>query len=50
MRLMSLADLTVTGHSLAAVAWGEDCTQLFSPASHNTLVAKGLRLRLEGYR
>lgn len=50
MRLMSLADLTVTSHSLAAVAWGEDRTRHLLLAVYNPLVAKGLRPRLEGYR
>lgn len=50
MRLMSLADLTVTGHSLAAVAWGEDRTRRLFLAAYGALVAKCLRPRLEGYR
>lgn len=50
MRLMSLADLMVTNRTLALVGWGEDCTRLFFPASHDTLVATGLRPRLEGYK
>lgn len=50
MRLMSLADLMVTNRPLAPVAWGEDCTQRFFLAPHDTLFAKGLRPCLEGYR
>ncbi|MDT4841716.1 hypothetical protein FQZ97_755860 [compost metagenome] len=50
MRLMSLADLRVTGHSLAAVAVGEDRTRRLFLAAYGAFVAKGLRPRLVGYR
>lgn len=50
MRLMSLADLTATSRSFAAVALVEDPTRRFFLAGYDTVFAKGLRPRLEGFR
>ena len=50
MRLMSLAELSVASHSMASAAWGEDRTRRLILAAYDTLVAKGLRPRVEGYR
>jgi len=50
MRLMSLADLTITSHFVAAVAWGEGRTRRLFLAAYDELVVQGLHPRLEGYR
>jgi hypothetical protein len=50
MRLISLADLAVTSHSLVSTVSGEDRTSCHVLAHSDALFTEGLLPRLEGYQ